>query len=296
MSSETVIRRYFSLDTERWNKMKKDLSPLVEHINRSGGEYSLQLREDYFNIYYQGNSLAVVRPLKNGTYEASIHRRFAEGDTLRKLERYSINKPSQSAGPKGNYVKFSIASADIPRFFRDSNINSLSSRIRAVHNGEEITSEQMLITDNPPSEKFIIIDRQVADHVNRAQIDLLALLRGSTDKFHFQVIELKLGRNPELYEKVGWQLNKYVNHIRKYIGDYACCYEKNYRQKKELGLFPAELPTTIEIDRNENTVEGLVVACGYSGLAHKAVQHLRQKIEENQWDFDVRQQKGLTLS
>ena len=151
-------------------------------------------------------------------------------------------------------------------------------------------------TDNPPSEKLIIIGRQVAGHVNRAQIDLLALRRDSVDKpFHFLVIEVKLGRNPELRDKVGRQLNGYVNHVRKYMKDYVTCYKENYRQKKELGLFDTRLPNELEIDEGEKTVEGLVVVCGYSQLAEQSLGNLRQKIEQNQWDIRVQQMRRLEL-
>ncbi|MCD6568235.1 MAG: hypothetical protein J7K94_05840 [Dehalococcoidia bacterium] len=292
MEQAMVIKHYLELDAERWKKTKRDLLPLVRLINNSGGEYSLQLREGYFNIYYQGNSLALVRPNKNGTYTASIHNKFARDETLEKLKRYSS---SQHAGNHNKYVSFTIRPQNLHQFFQKSNINSLSSKIRAVHNGEEITSEQVLITDNPPSRKFIIIDRQVADHVNRAQIDLLALRRDSADKpFHFLIIEVKQGRNPELHEKVGRQLSGYVDHIRKYIKDYVACYKENYRQKKELGLFDSSLPDTIDIDVEEETVEGMVVACGYSQLGKEAIKNLRQKMTENKWVFKVEQPK-LTL-
>jgi len=285
-----VIERYLELGADRWEKTKQGLKRLVRLINGSGEEYSLQLRKNYFNVYYQGNSLSKVIPNRNGTYTAEIHKKFAQGETLKKLERYSVNKPSQKATDSSEHIRFTIRTQNFHQFFQRSNVNSLSSRIRAVHNGEEITFEQVLITDNPPSERFIIIDRQVADHVNRAQIDLLALRRDSVDKpFHFLVIEVKLGRNPELRDKVGRQLNGYVDHIRKYMKDYVTCYKKNYRQKKELGLFDPGLPNEVEIDEDEKTVEGLIVPCGYSQLAEQALGNLRQKIEQNQWDIRVKQ-------
>jgi hypothetical protein len=182
------------------------------------------------------------------------------------------------------------------QFFRRSNIDSLSSKIRAVHYGEEIVFEQALITDNPPSKKFIIIDRQVADHVSKAQMDLLALRRDSGDKpFHFQIIEVKLGRNKELLEKVGKQLNEYVKRVGEHIKDYAECYEKNYHQKKELGLFKPNLPDNIEIERAAETVEGLVVVCGYSQLGEKAISNLWRKVRENGWNIEVRQVPRLNL-
>jgi hypothetical protein len=151
-------------------------------------------------------------------------------------------------------------------------------------------------TSNPPSKKFIIIDRQVADHVSTAQMDLLALRRDSVDKpFHFQIIEVKLGRNKELLEKVGEQLTEYVKRVGDHIKDYAKCYEKNYHQKKELGLFKPDLPDEIEIERAAETVEGLVVVCGYSQLGKKAIESLRQKIRENGWIIEVRQVPRLNL-
>ena len=193
-----VIKHY--LDTKRFERAKRDLPPLVRLINKSGGEYSLQLRENCFNIYYQGNSLAKVILNKNGTYSAEIHKKFLQLDRpdriLEKLEQYS----KKNARKKNDYICFSrIKPGGFHQFFRDDHLKRLSARIRAVGNGEEITFEQVLITDNPPQKEFIIIDRQVADHVNRAQIGLLVLRRDSEDKlFHFLVIEIKLGRNREL--------------------------------------------------------------------------------------------------
>ena len=299
-----IIERYLkvrSQNPEMWKQTKKDLKPLVGLINRSGGEYSLQPREDYFNIYYQGNSLAKVIPNKHGTYSARIHKEFLQLDEpdkiLKKLKQYSsINETSPNAKGKRKYVIFRIHPGKLYHFFQSNHLKALSSNIRAVHSGEEITFEQVLITDNPPSEKLIIIDRQVADHKNKAQMDLLALERASVDKpFHFVVIEVKLGKNTELHEKVGEQLNGYVKHIKKHMKDYIACYKENYRQKKQLGLFdPFDhcLPDEIEINTDEKTVEGLIVVGGYSGLAKKALTNLCHNIKENRWDIKVQQMRN----
>ena len=299
-----VIERYLkvrSQNPEMWKQTKEDLKPLVGLINRSGGEYSLQLRENYLNIYYRGNSLAKVIPDRKGTYTARIHKEFLQLDEpdkiLRKLKQYSsINETSQNAKDKRKYVIFRIQQGKLYHFFQSNHLKALSSNIRERGYGEEITFEQVLITDNPPSEKFIIIDRQVADHKNKAQIDLLALKRASVDKpFHFVVIEVKLGRNPELREKVGKQLNAYIERIRKYMKAYVECYKENYQQKKELGLFDPFgpcLPNEVEIDEDEKTVEGLIVVGGYSGLADKALRNLRQKIRENRWAVKVQRMRN----
>jgi hypothetical protein len=289
MVKRPVIQRYLSPDI--WEKAESDLTlkRLVRLINSFWGEYSLQLRENYFNIYYQGNSLAKVTPDKKGAYTATIHEDFLKSDKLLlKLKQYSfINEISP-------YVTFRIHPGRLYHFFQYNHLKGLSSNIRKRGYGEEITFEQALITDNPPTEKFIIIDRQVADHSSKAQIDLLALRRDSAHKpFHFVVIEVKLGRSSELQEKVGKQVNSYVDRIRKYMQDYVNCYKENYRQKKELGLFDRCLPDEIEIDTNEKTVEGLIVVGGSSGLADKkALPKLRQKIMENQWDVKVQRMRN----
>ena len=158
--------------------------------------------------------------------------------------------------------------------------------------------EQVMVTDNPPSVDFFIIDRQVADHLNWARVDLLALKRGEAGKYHFVVIEVKLGRNNELREKAGKQVSSYVEHIRKHISDYAICYQKNYEQKKQLGLFDGngeEMPDHITIDKNLNNVEGVVVAGGYSQLAKKNIAKLNAAMEKNDWDISVKQMPRMLL-
>jgi hypothetical protein len=292
MDARRVIKRY--LDPDRFERVKTDLKPLVRIINNSYGEYNFQLRENYFDIYYQGNALAKVTPNTNGTYSTVIHKEFLTDRIRENLKKYSSIK--ESTGGKSQHVRFVVRPRKFHQFFQSNHLKSISGRIRKRGYGEEITFEQVLITDNPPSDKFIIIDRQVAEHKNKAQIDLLALRRDSEDKpFHFVVIEVKLGRNPELHEKVGSQLNGYVRHIRKYIKDYVDCYRENYRQKKELGLFDPfspNLPAEIEIDESENSVEGLIVVGGYSQLAEKALGTLRRKIREKGWPIKVQQMRN----
>ncbi len=341
MAKGQVIKRYLEPEVLA-ERAKTDLRYLVEFINGSGGEYNLQLRENYFNIYYQGNSLAKVTPNENGTYSVAIHEEFAwDRKILERLEPHSelkpsqrethgafvlrkfeklepclVNRPSQcaqitdqlkghfaaeQAASEGSpasdrsYVLFRVKREKLRQFFQKSNLERLGSKIRARGYGEEIVFEQALITDNPATQEFIIIDRQVADHDKKAQMDLLALKRDSADKpFRFLVIELKLGRNRELSSEVAEQVKHYVDHIKKHIDAYAKCYEENYRQKRQLGLLAPypKAPEKIDIDRSEESVEGLIVVVGYSELAEKAIKNLRKKIAENGGDIKVQQIKN----
>jgi hypothetical protein len=286
-----VIQRFLSFDATKIEEIKRDLKPLVRLINSSGGEYSLQFRNNYFSIYNQGNSLAKLKPNNNGSYTASIHKEFLGNGIEEQLAVYSLTKDALSDKKSGQkYVNFRINSKDIHPFFQRKHLDRLSRNIRKVNAGEEVTMEQVIITDNPPSPNFIIVDRQVADHKSKAQIDLLALKRNfQADKFHFLVIEVKLGRNPELREKVGGQLNSYVAHIKTYITDYADCYQENYRQKFKFGLLEADMPPTVKINKEPDSVEGLVVVCGYSGIAKGNIAALNKAIVENNWDIKIHQ-------
>jgi len=289
-----TIDRFFSHADEDWKIIKKDLKPLVRLINDSNEEYNLQIRQDCFNIYYQGNSVAQVTPRKNGTYSVQIHKKFISEGMREKLETYSSSKESKSG-----YINFNVRGVDLHPFFQRNHLNLISGQIRKVHNGEEITMEQVIVTDNPPSPDFFIIDRQVADHLNWARIDLLALQRDETEKYHFVVFEIKLGRNPELREKAGKQVSDYVKHIREHIKDYVFCYQKNYEQKRQLGLFEKTkdpMPESILIDRNENSVKGVVVAGGYSQVANKNIEQLHGAIQKNGWDIRVRQMRRMLLN
>ena len=290
-----TIDRFFSHEERDWEAIKKDLKPLVILINNSNEEYNLQIRRDCFNIYYQGNSIAQVTPKKrNWTYVVRIHKKFVSDDMCRKLEACSLSKKLGK-----EYISFSVQSNNLHRFFQRNHLDRISGQIRKVHNGEEITMEQVIVTDNPPSPDFFIIDRQVADHLNWARIDLLALKRAEIGKYHFVVFELKLGRNPELREKAGRQVSDYVKHIREHIDDYAYCYQKNYLQKKQLGLFDNTdnpMPDSILIDREPSSVEGIVAAGGYSQLARKNIEQLHGAIQENGWDIQVKQMRRMLLN
>ena len=261
-----VIERYFHSD-ETLARIAHDFRNLIRVVDRSHGELSIQLRKNYFNIYYRGNSLARVVPTKNASYLIDIHEKFVEDPVNGALSSWAYKR-------SGKYRRWDLNGADVVRFFTKVNIAKLGGRIASVNNGEEITFEQILMTDNPPSKKLMIIDRQVTDSKLRKQMDILALTRASgSGAYRFLVIEVKLGKNPELRESVAGQLNNYVSHIRGNIDDYVACYTRNFSQKYQLGLIKFEgVEASIEI---EPIVEGVVVVSGYSGIASSAISELK---------------------
>jgi hypothetical protein len=261
-----VIERYFHSD-ETLARIARDFRNLIRIVDRSHGELSIQLRKNYFNVYYRGNSLARVTPTKSASYLVEIHEKFVEDPVRGALSSWASKK-------SGRYRRWLLNGTDVVRFFTKVNVTNLGAQIASVNNGEEITFEQILMTDNPPSKKLVIIDRQVTDSKLRKQMDILALTRASgSGAYRFLVIEVKLGKNPELRGSVAGQLNNYVSHIRDNIDDYIACYTRNFSQKHQLGLVNFEgSEASIEI---EPVVEGVVVVGGYSGIASGAISELK---------------------
>jgi len=252
--------------------MKDDFKFLLKIIEKKDckGELDLALRENYFNLYCKGNSLAKVVFAKGNSYKISINEKFFLETGAAKDTRFP------EAVKKGDYSEISLDKKLLHPFFQKKYINQFISKICEVNNGEEITLEQAIITDNLDREDIIIIDRQIADKDFKKRMDLLALhhVGNNKNEYSFCVIEVKLGNNPELKNEVANQLDEYVSHIEKNFNDYKDCYEKQYEQKRELGLIIGPKYNSIKIVR---IVKGLIVVVGYSGIAKAQIAQLKSK-------------------
>jgi hypothetical protein len=240
----------------------------MKFIHNSYGEFDLSIRDDYFNIYYKGNSLAKVSFQKNGNYQVKIHSKFFDKTSAQNPKFYS------SCARREDYFVIEIPIKQLHPFFQKKHLMELASRIKIVNNGEEIGFEQSIITDNLNNEKLIFIDRQITDsELKRKRLDLLALKQIKDNKYCFLICEVKLGNNIELKAKVASQLDGYIYHIKQHFTDYKNCYEKQYSQKKELGLF--DKPTFVNIEIEE-PIEGIIIVGGYSGIAKAQIVMLRK--------------------
>jgi len=260
--STPIIRRYIA-DEEAFKEIKSDFGFLVEKIKHSGFEYDLQIRDGYFNLYYRGNSIGKIlykKPI--GQYEVSIHCKFVNDKIRKKFKPVLRNK----------YLIFKFPRKQLHPFFSSENLNSMASKIKKNYFQEEIIFEQMLMTDNVNRDDLIIIDRQVMDKVHKTKIDLLMLKRKENSNYQFCVVEVKLGNNPELKGEVIKQLKGYVKRIKDKFKDYKECYEKNFKQKRELRMLAG--PDSINILPG---VSGVIVVMGYSELAKKRIKELKQK-------------------
>lgn len=259
-----TIKRYFSDDNLK--RIKKDFDFLVEIICKSSGEFDFAIRDNYFNIYYKGNSLAKVEPKENNFYKVSINPKFFDGTKVDKEKIYTSKKDS-------NNIILTNTNKQLVRFFQKKHLIEIASRIKKVNYGEEIDFEQSLITDNLNREDFIFIDRQVTDNkLKRKRLDLLALKQVKENEYHFVVSEVKLGNNRELKSTVASQLAGYVTHINDNFKDYKECYEKHFEQKRKLGLIKNPTVDNINI---VVPVEGIILVGGYSGIAFKQIKDLK---------------------
>jgi len=271
-----IINRFFN--PTNFKRMKDDFKFLLKMIENKDckGELDLALRDNYFNLYYKGNSLAKVEFTDDDTYpyKIKINTKFfsktgADGD-----KRFFATKKR-----KNTYFEIGLDKKLLHPFFQKKYIDQFISNIRKVNNGEEITLEQAIITDNLGREDIIIIDRQIKDKVFKKRMDLLALYQVEKNKneYNFWVIEVKLGNNPELKDKVAIQLDGYVLHIGKNFDDYKDCYEKQYEQKRELGLIVGPKYESIKIVQ---PVKGLIAVVGYSGIAKGQIAQLKSNHSE----------------
>jgi len=73
-----VISRYLSKET--YEAVKRDFCFLIEKLEPSGFEYGLQIRDNYLNLYYRGNSLGEIAYRKSKKlYKIRINHKFVEG-------------------------------------------------------------------------------------------------------------------------------------------------------------------------------------------------------------------------
>lgn len=261
------MRRYFS-DTKH-RRFISDFQFLFRLIRNSHGELDLRLRDGYFNLYYRGNSMMAIYP-RSSDYRVSIHKKFTRGvfeDVDARLEPIIDGAREDTKG----YINYNVRPSMLHPFLQRQHLNRIQTRIKRVNHGEETTFEHALITDNQDREDYFIIDRQVRDPGTRYQMDLLGLRQAAGCSYEFEVIEVKMGNNPELAGRVAEQLNTYVNHVQSNAEEWAASYEKTYQQLRSTRIFEIPHYERIVI---EPRVSGRIVVMGYSGLARPPVRTL----------------------
>jgi len=184
-------------------------------------DLTLEIRDNYINIYYKGNSLLKLTESTHGRYKVDIHEKFRDG-------------------------------LDIPLDFIDqettarflNNIPLLKENvIRYGKHSLEIEYEQMVIRANNfeprNNSEYFIIDRQYV--VGKQRFDLAGIFwdrksRRKGQEVALCFIEVKFALNQDISE-VNNQLKRYYEAIRSKAGNIAEEGETIFRQKLELGLY-----------------------------------------------------------
>jgi hypothetical protein len=260
-----ICQRYFS-DEDVLGRIKADFDFLIKRILESEFEYDLQLRHNSFNLYYKGKSLGKVSySRKYDRYGISIHNKYVD-DIIRKRFKYRKQRK--------DYLNFELQKKELYPFYRLRNLKIMSNNVRKIFFQEEVTFEQMIMTDNVDREDFIIIDRQIVEAGMR--MDLLALEKKEGADYQFCVIEVKLGNNREPGKRIINQIEGYVALIEKHFKECKEGYEKNFKQKKELGLFDKnQYVRNLDVNIVSGVSRALVIG-GYSGLAKIMIKELKK--------------------
>lgn len=129
-----MIKRYLSNDNLL--RAKRDFKFLLKSIQNYNGELDMFLRDNYFNLYYKGNSLAKVSFKSSDQYLVSIHNKFFSGSKAEKDSRFSSHYVSRPIQHK--YQDLLLPAKLLPQFFQKNYLNSFFSLIRQENYGAAI--------------------------------------------------------------------------------------------------------------------------------------------------------------
>jgi len=195
------------------------LSRITESV-RDDPDLNLEIRDNYINVYYKGNSLLMLAKTSSSHYKADIHEKFLEGLSL-------------------------------PLVFSESTIDQFLSAIpllkqNIVRHGKrslEVEYEQMIIRANNyeprNNTEYFIVDRQYA--AKEGRFDLTGIFwersrRRRNQEVPVCLMEIKFALNADIRE-VHNQLARYYESIRPRAAVIAGEMQTVFRQKIELGLY-----------------------------------------------------------
>ncbi|MFN8256033.1 MAG: hypothetical protein U0W24_10120 [Bacteroidales bacterium] len=198
-------------------------------------DLDFQIRENYVNIYYKGNS--ILKLWENSTFE--IHQKFVKNTSLPEKGTFLIND-FLSALPK---IK--------------ENVNEVKSKRPTL----EIEYEQLFIrSNNTVNSELFITDRQFADKEDGADIrfDLTGITwsqprkRGQTVPLTF--VEVKYGLNNDI-KNLSNQLQRYYDKVKSKVNDIVKETQSLLDLKADLGLFGYKGPSALQSLTVSNTIE-----------------------------------------
>lgn len=266
------IKRYLS--EENLNRLMRERGYLVKNIINSKGELQLCLRDNYFNVYYRGNSLAKVEFKSEDKYAVGIHKKFVP-DTIINDADFSTSFKVIANKDNDTLYYFEIDQPKLRKLLRQKYIEDIKAKIAEVGFKEELEFQHTIVEDNVLNEIYCFIDIQVTDSCfDKKRIDLIALRNVEGNRYRLVIGEVKLGNNKELSDSVYYQVKEYSEHIKKHFNCYRDTYEKQYSQLKQLGLIPAHKSKTIVID---DEIEEMIIVGRHLVSAKEQIDILVQK-------------------
>ena len=193
-------------------------------------DLDLQIRQDYLNIYFKGNSLLKLTEKGRGNYEVYIHRKITGPLKIRDIvDKQSAQEfLSQIPQLKENIVQNGKASLEIEYEQLISRANNLERRTNS---------------------EYFVIDRQYS--VNERRFDLVGIFWDRNGRKKHQEVplwfmEIKVALNQDIKD-VHNQLSRYHSSISQRPKELAVEFEIIFKQKVELGLY----------DQEKNRIEAL---------------------------------------
>jgi hypothetical protein len=199
------------------------LSDITENVI-ADPDLNLEIRENYINVYYKGNSLLKLTETAF-RYKAEIHAKYLDGLTL----------PPE-------YTKENISQ------FLDAIPLLKHNIVRYGKRSIEIEYEQMIIRANNyeyhNNTEYFIVDRQYA--IPEGRLDLTGVFwrrdnRQNNRQAQVCLMEVKYALNPDIGE-VHAQLQRYYDGIAPLAPQFAGEMQTVFRQKLDLGLYNQSAP------------------------------------------------------
>lgn len=215
------------------------LSRLTEAI-KCDTDLLLEIRDNYLNDYFKGQSLLKLDRSLDNAYSLEIHRKFR----VRSIEG----------------MDFFRTAADVQTFVEA--LPAIKQRVvvhRAEKGGNEIEWEQLLIRANNDEPRlnteYFIIDRQSVVPGASARFDLSAIFwsrehRRRGNEVPPVLLEVKYGQNPEIRE-LHEQLARYYKALPPTLEETAEEAQMILRQKIDVGLIhqPPDRLSTLRTHR-----------------------------------------------
>jgi hypothetical protein len=215
------------------------LAGILRRVNEDK-DLDLQIRNNYINIYYKGNSLLKLTEINSKQYLVKIHSKFTSG----------LKIPSK------------LIDDNTTNSFLE-NIPFLKENIIKYGSTLEIEYHQMIIRANNLEKnnntEYFIVDREYDDTQGRLDLAGFFWSRQGRKKEQYVIpcfMEVKFALNPDIKDLCN-QLNRYYESIKEHPELLSKELETIFKQKLKLGLFnkPIERLKAMETLKFSNSIE-----------------------------------------